>query len=35
MSDEMITRTYPLDEFQHEFEEMLSGKIAKGVMVFE
>lgn len=33
--DEMITRTYPLDNLQQAFDDMLSGKNAKGVIVFE
>jgi len=33
--DEMITRTYNLDELEMAFEDMLSGKNAKGVIVFE
>jgi len=32
--DEMITRTYPLDELQQAFDDMLSGRNAKGVIVF-
>ena len=35
MLDEMITRTYPLDSLQQAFDDMLSGKNAKGVIVFE
>lgn len=35
MLDEMITRTYPLDDLQQAFDDMLSGKNAKGVIVFE
>ncbi|TMM58425.1 zinc-binding dehydrogenase [Maribacter algarum] len=33
--EEMITRTYSLDELNLAFEDMLSGKNAKGVIVFE
>ena len=33
--DEMITRTYPLENLQQAFDDMLSGKNAKGVIVFE
>lgn len=32
--DEMITREYPLEELSQAFEDMLSGKNAKGVVVF-
>lgn len=35
MLDEMITRTYPLDSLQLAFDDMLSGKNAKGVIVFD
>ena len=35
MLDEMITRTYPLEDLQKAFDDMLSGKNAKGVIVFE
>ncbi len=35
MLDEMITRTYPLDNLQQAFDDMLSGKNAKGVIVFD
>lgn len=34
MLDEMITRTYPLEELQIAFDDMLAGKNAKGVIVF-
>jgi S-(hydroxymethyl)glutathione dehydrogenase/alcohol dehydrogenase len=33
--DEMITRTYALDNLQLAFDDMLSGKNAKGVIVFD
>ncbi|MGB5263417.1 MAG: alcohol dehydrogenase catalytic domain-containing protein [Lutimonas sp.] len=33
--DEMITRTYPLEKLQQAFDDMLTGKNAKGVIVFE
>lgn len=33
--DEMITKTYPLKNLQQAFDDMLSGKNAKGVIVFE
>ncbi|MGK0139295.1 MAG: S-(hydroxymethyl)glutathione dehydrogenase/alcohol dehydrogenase [Algoriphagus sp.] len=33
--DEMITQTYPLDKLSEAFEDMHSGKNAKGVIVFE
>jgi len=34
MLDEMITNTYRLDDLQSAFDDMLSGKNAKGVIVF-
>jgi len=33
--EEMITRTYSLDELEQAFKDMLSGKNAKGVIVFD
>jgi Zn-dependent alcohol dehydrogenase len=33
--DEMITRTYPLENLQQALDDMLAGKNAKGVIVFE
>lgn len=33
--EEMITRTYNLDDLNQAFEDMLSGKNAKGVIVFD
>nr|WP_169605342.1 Zn-dependent alcohol dehydrogenase [Microscilla sp. PRE1] len=33
--DEMITRTYQLEDLQQAFDDMLSGKNAKGVIVFD
>ncbi len=35
MLDEMITRTYPIENLQQAFDDMLAGKNAKGVIVFE
>ncbi|MBU2950847.1 Zn-dependent alcohol dehydrogenase [Tamlana agarivorans] len=35
MLDEMITRTYPLENLQQAFDDMLAGKNAKGVIVFD
>lgn len=35
MLDEMITKTYPLEKLGDAFEDMLSGKNAKGVIVFD
>ena len=35
MLDEMITNTYPLECLQQALDDMLSGKNAKGVIVFE
>ncbi|CDF79815.1 alcohol dehydrogenase [Formosa agariphila KMM 3901] len=34
MLDEMITRTYPLENLQQAFDDMLTGKNAKGVIIF-
>jgi len=33
--DEMITQTYPIENLQQAFDDMLSGKNAKGVIVFD
>jgi S-(hydroxymethyl)glutathione dehydrogenase/alcohol dehydrogenase len=33
--EEMITQTYPLDDLQKAFDDMLKGKNAKGVIVFD
>lgn len=33
--DEMITNTYPLENLQQAFDDMLSGKNAKGVITFD
>ncbi|RME69596.1 MAG: Zn-dependent alcohol dehydrogenase [Verrucomicrobia bacterium] len=33
--DEMVTRTYALDDLQQAFDDMLAGRNAKGVIVFE
>jgi S-(hydroxymethyl)glutathione dehydrogenase/alcohol dehydrogenase len=33
--EEMITRTYPLEELPDAFDDMLSGRNAKGVIVFD
>jgi Zn-dependent alcohol dehydrogenase len=33
--DEMVTKTYALDQLQQAFDDMLSGKNAKGVITFE
>jgi S-(hydroxymethyl)glutathione dehydrogenase/alcohol dehydrogenase len=33
--DELVTRTYRLDELGMAFEDMLTGRLAKGVIVFE
>jgi S-(hydroxymethyl)glutathione dehydrogenase/alcohol dehydrogenase len=35
MLDEMITRKYPIENLQQAFDDMLAGKNAKGVIVFE
>ncbi|GGZ68021.1 Zn-dependent alcohol dehydrogenase [Algibacter mikhailovii] len=32
--DEMITRSYPIEKLEHAFQDMLSGRNAKGVIVF-
>lgn len=34
MLDEMITRTYPLENLQQAFDDMLAGRNAKGVITF-
>jgi len=31
--DEMVTRTYPIDHVRQAFDDMLSGRNAKGVLV--
>ncbi|APZ45580.1 histidine kinase [Polaribacter reichenbachii] len=33
--DEMITKTYPIENLQQAFDDMLAGKNAKGVIVFD
>ena len=33
--DELITRTYPIEELQSAFDDMMAGRNAKGVIVFE
>ncbi len=33
--DEMITRTYPLEDLQQAFDDMIAGRNAKGVIVFD
>ena len=33
--EQMITQTYPLDDLQKAFDDMLAGKNAKGVIVFD
>ena len=33
--DELVTRTYALDDLENAFEDMLAGRNAKGVIVFE
>lgn len=35
MLDEMISRTYPLEDLQKAFDDMLAGRNAKGVIVFD
>lgn len=35
MLEEMVTKTYPLENLQQAFDDMLEGKNAKGVIVFE
>lgn len=34
MLDQMITRTYPLEKLQQAFDDMLAGRNAKGVVIF-
>jgi S-(hydroxymethyl)glutathione dehydrogenase/alcohol dehydrogenase len=31
--DEMVTRTYPIDQIRQAFDDMLAGRNAKGVLV--
>ena len=33
--DEMITRTYALDDLQQAFDDMMAGRNAKGVILFD
>ena len=33
--DELVTRTYPMEELQTAFDDMLAGRNAKGVIVFD
>lgn len=33
--DEMITKTYPIEDLQQAFDDMLAGRNAKGVIVFD
>ena len=33
--DELVTTTYPIDDVDRAFEDLLSGRNAKGVLVFE
>jgi Zn-dependent alcohol dehydrogenase len=33
--DELVTRTYRLEELGEAFNDMLAGRLAKGVIVFE
>jgi len=33
--DELVTRTYPLEDLSQAFDDMLAGRLAKGVIVFE
>jgi S-(hydroxymethyl)glutathione dehydrogenase/alcohol dehydrogenase len=33
--DELITRTYSIDEIGSAFDDMLAGRNAKGVIVFD
>ena len=35
MLDEMITRTYPIEGLSQAFDDMLAGRNAKGVIVFD
>lgn len=35
MLDELVTKTYTIDNLQQAFDDMLSGKNAKGVIIFE
>ena len=33
--DELVTKTYRLENLQDGFDDMLAGRIAKGVIVFD
>ncbi|MBD0401747.1 Zn-dependent alcohol dehydrogenase [Flammeovirga sp. EKP202] len=35
MLDEMVTRTYPLESLEQAFDDMLKGRNAKGVIIFD
>ena len=35
MLEEMITRTYPLNDLDKAFDDLLRGKNAKGAIVFD
>lgn len=35
MLDQLVTRTYPIDDFEDAFADMLSGRNAKGVLVMQ
>ena len=33
--DELVTRTYPLEEFERAFEDLRGGQLARGVLTFD
>lgn len=33
--DELVTRTYPLEEFERAFEDLRAGRLARGVLTFD
>jgi Zn-dependent alcohol dehydrogenase len=35
MLDELVTRTYRLEQLADAFEDLLAGRLAKGVITFE
>jgi S-(hydroxymethyl)glutathione dehydrogenase/alcohol dehydrogenase len=34
MLDELVTRTYRLEELAEAFDDLLAGRLAKGVIIF-
>lgn len=35
LRDELVTRTYPLEEFERAFEDLRAGRLARGVLTFD